>query len=396
VSDPTETNPSDTAQIETAQPENDLAALRTALDLVDADLVDVVARRLSLVSQVGDLKSGASGSIRDAAREREVLDAAAAAARARGVSVHLVRRLFEELLHHSVTHQVARLAPSDGQLLRVSYQGAENAYSYLAAHKHVDDAGAVGEFVGCRTFREAAVLLTDGDVDLAVLPIENTTAGSINGVYDVLRTEDLTIVGEEVWKVDHCLAGPVDVPIESLTRVLSHPQALEQCSTFLATLPHCEAVAHVDTAAALEAVAAAGDPTVAAIGSTEAATALGLVVLRHGVSNQQENYTRFVVLATEPRAVDPRVPCKTSLILVTRHEQGALLRCLEVLAASGLSMTKLESRPRPSRPFEYMFFLDFEGSVDDPRVGAAIEELRMAALMVKVLGSYPSKTVVRS
>ncbi len=363
---------------------------------MDAELVDVVARRLGLVSQVADLKSGAAAPVRDAIREREVLDSVAAAARARGVSVHLVRRLFEELLHHSVTHQAARLSPADGRRLRVSYQGAENAYSYLAAHKYVDDAGAVGEFVGCRTFLEAAELLADGDVDLAVLPIENTTAGSINGVYDLLRTEDLTIVGEEVWKVDHCLAGPAEVPLESLTRVLSHPQALEQCSTFLASLPHCEAVAHVDTAAALEAVSAAGDPTVAAIGSTEAATALGLVVLQHGVSNQQENYTRFVVLATAARSVDPRVPCKTSLILVTRHEQGALLRCLEVLAASGLSMTKLESRPRPSRPFEYMFFLDFEGSVEDPRVGAALEELRMAALMVKVLGSYPSKTVIRS
>ncbi|HVE63431.1 MAG TPA: prephenate dehydratase domain-containing protein [Mycobacteriales bacterium] len=383
-------DPSDTA------PDPSLQRLRADLDEVDAELVEVIARRLRLVSEVADLKSGAAGSLRDAARERDVLDRAAAAARASGVSVHLVRRLFEELLHHSVTHQAARLAQGEGQLLRVSYQGVENAYSYLAAHQYVELAGAVGEFVGCRTFREAADLLTEGDVDLAVLPIENTTAGSINGVYDLLRAGSLSIVGEEVWKVDHCLAGPAEVSLESLTRVLSHPQALEQCSDFLATLVHCEAVAHVDTAAALAAVAVAGDPTVAAIGSTEAATALGLVVLQRGVSNQQENYTRFVVLATAPRPVDPRVPCKTSLILVTRHEQGALLRCLEVLAASGLSMTKLESRPRPSRPFEYMFFLDFEGSVDEPRVAAAVDELRMAALTVSVLGSYPSKTVIRS
>ena len=374
----------------------DLTALRARLDAVDAELVDVVARRLDLVREVADVKAGTSAALRDVVREREVLDAVAAAARERGVSVHLVRRLFEELLHHALTHQAARIAPGASGVLRVSYQGAENAYSYLAAHKHVEETGATGEFVGCRTFRDATQLLLDGDVDLAVLPIENTTAGSINGVYDLLRTEDLSIVGEEVWKVDHCLAGPAEVPLESLTRVLSHPQALEQCSDFLATLRHCEAVSHVDTAAALEAVAAAGDPTVAAIGSTEAATALGLTVLRHGVANQEENYTRFVVLATSPRPVDPRVPAKTSLILITRHEQGALLRCLEVLAAGGLSMTKLESRPRPGRPFEYMFFLDFEGTVEDPRVQTALDALRLAALSVKVLGSYPSRTLVRS
>ncbi|HVF20966.1 MAG TPA: prephenate dehydratase domain-containing protein [Mycobacteriales bacterium] len=373
----------------------DLSTLRARLDEVDSELVDVVARRLDLVREVADVKAGSPGALRDAVREREVLDAATAAARERGVSVHLVRRLFEELLHHSLTHQAVRISPGAGGVLRVSYQGAENAYSYLAAHKHVEEAGAVGEFVGCQTFRDAVALLLDSDVDLAVLPIENTTAGSINGVYDLLRTEELSIVGEEVWKVDHCLAGPADVPLESLSRVLSHPQALEQCSDFLATLRHCEAVSHVDTAAALEAVAAAGDPTVAAIGSTEAATALGLVVLRHSVANQEENYTRFVVLATEPRPVDPRLPAKTSLILITRHEQGALLRCLEVLAASGLSMTKLESRPRPGRPFEYMFFLDFEGTVDDPQVQTALDALRLAALSVKVLGSYPSRTLVR-
>ncbi|HVE99340.1 MAG TPA: prephenate dehydratase domain-containing protein [Mycobacteriales bacterium] len=374
---------------------DDLAALRARLDAVDQDLVEALARRLELVSLVAEVKSTAPEPLRDVARERAVLDSVTRLARERGISVHLVRRVFEELLHHSVTHQASRLAPDSVDVVRVSYQGAENAYSYLAARKYVEEAGSTGEYVGCRTFREAAQLLVDGDVSLAVLPIENTTAGSINGVYDLLRTEDLTIVGEEVWKVDHCLAGPADVPLDALSQVLSHPQALEQCSDFLATLPHCEAVSHVDTAAALEAVAAARDPAVAAIGSTDAATALGLVVLRSGIANQDENYTRFVVLATAPRPVDPRVPCKTSLILGTRHEHGALVSCLGILSTAGLSMTKLESRPRPGRPWEYLFFLDFEGNVEEPRVRAALDELRVSALFVKVLGSYPSRAVVR-
>jgi len=279
--------------------------------------------------------------------------------------------------------------------VRVSYQGVENAYSYLAARQHVTAHGASPELVGCRTFREAAELVHHGEVDLAVLPIENTTAGSITGVYDLLQAEHLSIVGEEVWRVDHCLAGPADVPLEKLARVLSHPQALEQCSTFLATLPHCELVSHMDTAAALAAVAAHGDPAVGAIGSPEAAAALGLVVLRESVANQEENWTRFVVLAAEPRPVDVSQPAKTSLILVTRHEHGALVRCLAVLAEHNLSMTKLESRPRPGRPFEYMFFLDFEGTVDDPDVRTALDELRGVALSVAVFGSYPSRTIVR-
>src|SRR6202020_155789 len=119
----------------------------------------------------------------------------------------------------------------------------------------------------------------------------------------------------------------------------------------------------------------------------------GLVVLRHNISDIADNYTRFVVLSAAPAVVDVRIPCKTSLILVTTHEEGALLRCLERLSGSGHSMTKLESRPRPGRPWEYLFFLDFEGNAAEPRTAAALDELRSAALHIKVLGSYPAQAL---
>jgi chorismate mutase / prephenate dehydratase len=200
-------------------------------------------------------------------------------------------------------------------------------------------------------------------------------------------------VGEETWKVDHCLAATADVPLTSLSRILSHPQGLEQCSQFLRSLPNVTPTTYFDTAGAMQAVAESGDPTIAAIASPEAAAAYGLVVLRRGINDSDDNFTRFVALSATPATVDLRVPCKTSLILVTGHEEGDLLRCLEVLSGSGHSMTKLESRPRPGRPWEYMFFLDFEGNATDPRTAAALDELRSAALFVKVLGSYPAKAL---
>ena len=142
-------------------------------------------------------------------------------------------------------------------------------------------------------------------------------------------------------------------------------------------------------------VHASGDATRVAIGAPEAAAAHGLVVLRRGIANHAENFTRFVVLARHPVPVELSAPCKTSLILIARHEHGALMRSLGVLAASGHSMTKLESRPRPGRPLEYMFFVDFEGNVADPRTAAALDDLRSTALHLKVLGSYPAKTTAR-
>jgi chorismate mutase / prephenate dehydratase len=371
----------------------DLTGLRQGLDRVDSGIVRLIAERRGLISAIAKAKEQGASAIQDADRERRVLDAVVAEATALGVSASLVRTIFRELISDSVAQQARHLNGDGGGRARVAFQGAAHAYSDAAARKYLAGRGLEGDLTGYRTFRQAADALLAGDADLAVLPIENTTAGSINEVYALLRSHELFIVGEETWKVDHCLAAASDVPLSSLSRILSHPQGLEQCSQFLQSLPHVTPTTYFDTAGAMEAVARAGDPAVAAIASPEAAAAYGLVVLRHNIADVDDNYTRFVVLSATPVPVDLRIPCKTSLILVTGHEQGDLLRCLEVLSGSGHSMTKLESRPRPGRPWEYMFFVDFEGNAADPRTASALDELRSAALFVKILGSYPAKAL---
>jgi chorismate mutase/prephenate dehydratase len=371
----------------------DLAELRRQLDEVDRGLVDLIARRLELVGGVGAAKADTDTPVRDVSRERAVLDAVEAAAEERGIPGDLVRRIFREIIGYAVDRQVAELLGSPEHPAVVGFQGVPHAYSHLAARKHLSGRGWDATFRGYPSFAEVVEALTTGECDLAVLPVENTTAGSINQVYDLLQESAVHVVGEETWRVDHALAAIGDVPVTSLTRVLSHPQGLEQCAAFLRTLPDAVPVTVFDTAEAMRAVAAEGDPTWAAIGSPEAAEANGLMVLRRGITDQAENFTRFLVLAREPIAVAARVPAKTSLVLVTSHEEGALLRCLTLLAESGHSMTKLESRPRPGRPFEYLFFLDFEGNVADEGTQQVLEDLRRTALSVKLLGSYPAKVV---
>ncbi len=371
-----------------------VSGLRQDLDDVDAGIVRLIAQRHEIISELAQVKAAGAGSIQDPDREREVLDAVASMAAGLGVSASLVRRIFRELISESVAQQASQVSgDSVGRRVRVAFQGVTHSFSDAATQKYLGARGLIGELEGYPTFGEAAAALLDARADLAVLPIENTTAGSINEVYALLREHELFIVGEETWKVDHCLAGIADVPLSALTRILSHPQGHEQCARFLRSLPHAVSVPFFDTAGAMRAVAEEQDPTAAAIGSPEAAAASGLVILRRNIADNDDNYTRFVVLARDPASVDVRIPCKTSLILVTRHEEGALLRCLEVLSGSGHSMTKLESRPRPGRPWEYMFFLDFEGNAADPGTAAAIDELRAAALYVKVLGSYPAKAL---
>jgi chorismate mutase / prephenate dehydratase len=385
--------PKDATVARVTKDQPDIADLRQGLDEVDTGIVRLIAQRRELIAAIAQVKQQGTSAIQDPDRERKVLDGVVTVATDLGVSVSLVRTIFRELISDSVAQQARHLNGDGGGRARVAFQGAAHAYSHVAAQKYLAGRGLHGELTGFRTFRDAVNALLAGDADLAVLPIENTTAGSINEVYALLREHQLFIVGEETWKVDHCLAAAEDVPLSSLTQILSHPQGLEQCAQFLQSVPNAVPTTYFDTAGAMQAVAAAGDASVGAIASPEAAAAYGLVVLRHDISDFPDNYTRFVVLSTTPAAADVRIPCKTSLILATRHEEGALLRCLEVLSGSGHSMTKLESRPRPGRPWEYLFFLDFEGNAADPRTSAALDELRSAALYIKVLGSYPAKAL---
>src|SRR5580693_10435124 len=249
----------------------EISGLRQDLNDVDGRIVGLIAERHGTIASIAAVKERADAAILDVERERQVLDGVAAAAADLGISGSLVRRIFRELINDSVAQQARLLNGDSGGRVRVSYQGVAHAYSDSAAQKYLAGRGLDGDLTGYRSFREAAGALLAGDADLSVLPIENTTAGSINEVYALLREHELYIVGEETWKVDHCLAAAEDVPLSALSRILSHPQGLEQCAQFLRSLPHAVPVPYFDTAGAMEAVAAAGDPSEAAIGSPESA-----------------------------------------------------------------------------------------------------------------------------
>jgi chorismate mutase / prephenate dehydratase len=370
-----------------------LSELRATVDRIDQDLVTLVAQRMDTVRRIIAEKKDRTAAIRDARRESEVLNRVETLARAAGVSAPLARKIFSELIAHSVSRQASTLTGLAGadQVLQIAHVGSPYTFNHLAALKFAAELNLTAEHTGRPSIKEAVALLEQGEVDLLLLNIESTAAGSINQVYDVLREKDLHIVGEETIKVDLVLCGVGEVPMGSIEKVLSHPLALEQCSLFLEALPRARAVPVVDTAEAMRLVRKAGDPTQLAIGSPEGADAHDLQVLRRGIANHEEILHRYVALARTPTRFDARIPCRTSLILSTRHEHGALLACLAVLGEHGLSLTKLESRPHPDRPWEYMFFVDFEGNISEPGVAAALDELRSRALFLKVLGCYPAK-----
>lgn len=378
---------------------DELAKLRSELDSIDARLIADLAAREEMVAAVARLKAEGGSQLRDTQREEELLTKVVERARAAGLDGHYIARLFREILDHSVRHQQEALVDKDNpdragrRVITVAYQGTEGAYSHLAARSHFGPRGLEQVvYRGHDSFAEILESVREGAADYAVLPIENTTAGSINESYDLLARMNLAVVGEEIVRVDHCLLALEDVSLSRIRRIYSHPKALDQCTEFLRELKHCQVESFANTAMAAKKIRDDQDLSQAAIASEEAARLYGLTVIRRDVANQKENYTRFVIVATEPVKLDLRIEAKTSILFATRHEEGALVDCLNILAAQKLNMTKLESRPRPGTPWEYLFYVDFEGNVADPKVADALRKLAAKTNFMKVLGSYPART----
>ncbi len=266
-----------------------------------------------------------------------------------------------------------------------TYQGAPGAFSEEASRCVL---GPEARLLPSDTLEQAFDALTRGDARRAVVPIENTLAGSIHKTYDLLLEHDVRIVSEVVRPIAHALIAPHGLSIDGVRRVLSHPVALAQCERFFREHPHIEAIPVFDTAGAAAQVVREGQPGDAAIASRRAAEVYGGVVLADHLEDQPHNATRFLVLARPDDAGDVPHPEKLTLVFALRDEPGALAHALQPFAEHGLNVSKIESRPDRNAPFEYVFYLD----VRAPSADAAIADLRRHTVWCKVLGHYaPSR-----
>ena len=371
----------------------DLAQCRKDINNLDKSLLELLAQRRAISRKVIEDKLGRGLDLRDPKREGEILETLIKAGRELGLDAHFVTRVFHEIIADSVRSQESflqtNLNPATEKLLCIAYQGVEGAYSYLAGEKFFRGQLDNCSFEGYKNFSDVVAAVENGQADYAILPIENTTAGSINAVYDLLLATKLSIVGEEVFPVQHCLLSIEKAPLSTIRRIYSHYQALAQCSDFLSRLKNCVQETYMDTAEAAKKISEDGDPEQAAIASEEAGRIYGLEVLKRNLANQRENYTRFVIIAPRPNQVDSRVPCKTSLVLSTGHHEGALLKALSILEHHKINLTKLESRPMQGSPFTYIFYLDFEGNTSDPKIQEALVGLSGATNYLRILGTYP-------
>ncbi|CAA0837181.1 Arogenate dehydratase/prephenate dehydratase 1-chloroplastic [Striga hermonthica] len=292
---------------------------------------------------------------------------------------------------------------SNGKKVRVAYQGVSGAYSEEAALKAYPKC----ETVPCDLFEAAFQAVELWLADKAVLPIENSVGGSIHRNYDLLLRHRLHIVGEVQLVVNHCLLGLPGVRKDELKRVLSHPQALDQCERTLNELGVTIVTAD-DTARAAQIVASEGVRETGAVASSRAAEIYGLDVLADRIQDDTDNITRFLILAREPIIPATDKPYKTSIVFSLEEGPGILFKALAVFALRNISLSKIESRPQKLRPlrvvddsnrasptyFDYLFYIDFEASMAEPRAQFALGHLQEFARFIRVLGCYPIDTVL--
>ena len=270
--------------------------------------------------------------------------------------------------------------------LTVAFQGELGAFSHIAIRQML---GPQAQACAIPQFEKVFRALAEGEVDAAMLPVENTLHGSVHENYDHLLRFDLPIVGETAVRIVHNLIAPPGVRFRDIRRVYSHPVALNQCLNFFARNSQLEKTPFYDTAGSVKMLAETRPPDAAGIASSLAAELYGATILKKSIEDDHRNFTRFVLLRRQAELPKSREEAKTSLVFTTRNVPGSLFRALSVFALRDISLAKIESRPLRGKPWEYLFYLDFYGHVEDPKVKNALNHLQELADLYRVLGCYP-------
>ena len=355
----------------------DLNKLRQSIDGVDGQIARLLNKRAELALAVGKLKNQSAGAVKAVyvpSREKEVLQNVKTAGR---ISKGKLSEESLEAIYCEIISACRNLETPN----KVAFLGPWATFSHQAAIKIF---GSSGFFIPTATVKEALQEIESGRADFAVVPVENSTEGSVNATLDILVETELKICGEISLKIEQSFL--VKDPDASILRVYSHPQALAQCRAWLSrNYPNAELEPVSSTAEAAK--KASKDGFAAAVASEASGKIYNLFVLQKGIQDVKENFTRFFVVGnilTKPAAKN-----KTSLVFIVKDRVGALYDALGVFNKNKVNLTKIESRPTKKKAWEYMFFADIEGHVNDAKIAKTLEELKKYASFIKTLGSYP-------
>lgn len=377
----------------------DLTEIRQQITRIDRSLLKLLSERHRLAYDVVRSKEITQKALRDEAREQQLLQELVKFAESENyqLDAQYVTQIFQRIIEDSVLTQQAylqnKLNEQRENSVHIAFLGKRGSYSNLVARAYANRYQKQFIELSCASFDQVFDKVRSGEADLGVLPLENTTSGSINEVYDLLQHTDLSLVGELAYPIKHCVLVNDQDDLSQIDTLYSHPQVIQQCSQFIRGLDrvhieYCESSSH-----AMELVSSLNKPNIAALGNEDGGHLYGLKVLKTDIANQPNNITRFIVIAREPLTVSPQISSKTLLLMTTSQKAGALVDALLVFKKYQINMTKLESRPIYGKPWEEMFYLEIEANIHNEATQQALNELKEYSAFLKVLGCYPSEIV---
>jgi chorismate mutase/prephenate dehydratase len=347
--------------------------LRRKIDETDARIVKLIVERIRIAQEIGKAKKQAGKPIEDREREKIVFDNVKSIAQAEKVSQEDIESIYRQIV----------TASKRIQGIEVAFQGEIGAYSEEAAFRFW---GSSIQTRPCESLDDVFKTVQQGTVPFGIVPVENSLGGSIGQTYDLLLNSGLKVSGEIELRIVHCLIANPGVRLDAIKKVYSHPQALAQCQAFLKHVGG-ELIPTYDTAGSVKMIKEKRITDGGAIAGARAAEVYEMQVIAQEIEDNPNNFTRFFVLARQDSS--PSGSDKTSIVFSLKHKPGVLHEALKEFAARNINLTKIESRPTKQTPWEYNFYLDFEGHREETAVREALENLEKASLFVKVLGSYP-------
>ena len=378
----------------------DLEEIRSRIDYIDRKLVELIEERLEIVKEVALYKKENNMKIFDRKREEEVVYKNLSNVKNEELK-HYIEIILKDIMDSSKEYQKFKIGSPkkyvnslDFNGKKLGYTGVPGAYAYevminlLKNSKNSDGSTGVRakEILSFNTHRELVEGVENGKVDFAILPIENSIVGEVRDSIDLINKRSIYIVGEVKHKIEHNLLGIKGSKIEDIKRVYSHEQALMQCSEFLGKYPEWEKVKMNNTALSAKYIGDTKNKENACIANMETREMYNLELLQPDINNEKENFTRFFIVSNKNLICENSE--KISVITSTKNESGALMKLLKVFSDYGLNMVNLKSRPKTNKPWEYYFYIDFEGNLEEENVEKALKEIREKSIYLQILGNY--------
>lgn len=378
----------------------DLEEIRSRIDQIDRKLIELIEERLKIVREVALYKKENNMKIFDRKREEEVVYKNLSNVKNEELK-HYIEIILKDIMDSSKEYQKFKIGSPkkyvnslDFNGKKLGYTGVPGAYAYevminlLKNSKNSDGSTGVRakEILSFNTHRELVEGVENGKVDFAILPIENSIVGEVRDSIDLINKRSIYIVGEVKHKIEHNLLGIKGSKIEDIKRVYSHEQALMQCSEFLGKYPEWEKVKMNNTALSAKYIGDTKNKENACIANMETREMYNLELLQPDINNEKENFTRFFIVSNKNLICENSE--KISVITSTKNESGALMKLLKVFSDYGLNMVNLKSRPKTNKPWEYYFYIDFEGNLEEENVEKALEEIREKSIYLQILGNY--------